>query len=313
MGRTIRFNDAANSFRQGLSIDNREVTLIMLGGNDRVLLDRNDDFGGGNEVRAGAGNDVVRSLAENGSLILLGDGRDTYIGEGFGSFATDRADTVRGGAGADTIAAATFKSIYTGDAGNDRFFSVGWQNTFLGGRGIDTISYQVRDNDSTQGGSGVTVDLGAGKAQTGANRFETLRGIENVVGSGADDALFGHGGRNRLTGGDGFDQMTGRGGADTFVWRSATEAQAASDAIDIVTDFRADQGDKLHLSAIDANLNAAGNQDFRFIGGAEFSGRAGELRFSDQILAADLNGDGFADMQIGLANVASLRAIDILL
>ena len=97
MGRTIRFTNGANSFVQGNDINNTEVTLFMLGGNDSVLLNRDDDFGGRNRVDAGGGADTVRALDEDGSLILLGGGADVYIGQGFGSFATERADTVRGG------------------------------------------------------------------------------------------------------------------------------------------------------------------------------------------------------------------------
>jgi Ca2+-binding RTX toxin-like protein len=313
MARTIRFTNGDDSFRQGFAPENTRLTLVMGGGKDSVLLDRDDDLGGLNRVLAGAGDDSVISRIEQGNVISLGAGNDIYVSTGFGSFATDRGDRVSGGAGRDTFAVSTFQSTYLGGTGNDIFHSVGWQNTFVGGKGRDTISYEPRADDFTQGGSGVTVDLGAGRTQTGANRFETLRGIENAIGSGADDALFGTNGRNVLTGGLGFDQLTGRGGADTFVWRSAAEATMASDAIDLVTDFSTAQRDRIDLRGIDADATTRANDAFDFIGAQGFSGTAGELRFAGQILEGDTNGDGLADFRIGLLNVDTLGASDILL
>ncbi|WP_192931228.1 calcium-binding protein [Gemmobacter serpentinus] len=313
MGRTIRFNDAANRFTQGGSVQNTEVTLFMKGGKDIVILNRTDDFGGNNRVDAGAGNDAVHNLKEQGNIILLGKGNDTYAGEGFGSFSTDRGDTVRGGDGNDTIAVSTFKSTYTGDKGNDLFISVGWQNTFIGGNGSDTISYEARDHDTSLRGSGLTIDLQAGKVQTGANRVEFVRQIENVIGTIGNDAIFGQSGANRLTGGEGFDQLTGRGGADTFVWRSHTEARVASNNIDIVMDFNRAQGDKIDLRGIDADPTRAGDQAFTFIGDKAFTGAKGQLRFSDEILEGDRNGDGVMDFRIGLLGIDSMVARDILL
>ena len=318
MGRTMRLTSGADTFRQGLSVENREITILALGGNDRIVLDRSDDFGGGNTVSAGAGRDVVINSDEGGNLISLGSANDIYIGTGFGTFVTDAPDTVSGGLGNDRFFFETFKSLYKGGAGNDKFFSVGWQNTILGGRGIDTLSYEPRDDDQSQGGSGVTVDLLAGRVQTGANRFETIRSIENVIGSGADDALFGTNGRNVLTGAQGFDQLTGRGGADTFLFRSTAEAAMDGGNIDLITDFNAAQGDRIHLARIDANTNAGRNQAFRFIDDADFSGRAGELQLErdgqgNSILQGDVNGDGLADFRIGLIGVTDLSTDSILL
>lgn len=313
MGRTLTFTAAADEFVQGFSPDNIEVTLLMKGGDDVVNLNRDDDFGGGNNVDAGTGKDTVVNRDENGSQIVLGDGDDQYLGLGFGSFSADRPDTVRAGKGNDLIAVATFKSRYLGEAGNDQFFSVGWANTFIGGAGRDTISYEPRDEDFSQGGSGVTVDLAAGRTQTGANRFETISQIENVVGCGADDAIFGNNGANRLTGGRGFDQLTGRGGADTFIWGAGNEAPVSASSIDLVTDFSRNQGDRLDLSGIDANSRVGGDQAFTFIATSPFSGQAGQLQFADDILSGDTNGDRRADFRIGLINVTGLIAADIVL
>ena len=325
MGRTIRFTNGADSFVQGNAVNNREVTLFMLGGNDSVLLNRDDDFGARNRVDAGSGADTIRSLDEDGNFFLLGSGNDLYIGEGFGSFSTERADTVRGGAGNDTFVVTTFKSTYTGDAGADSFFSAGERNDFLGGRGRDSISYELRDASD----GGVTIDLASGVVQTGNLATESLRSIENATGSLADDTIFGSSGANRITGADGFDLLTGRGGADVFVWRTTAEGAFDSENGDVILDFSRAQGDRIDLSEIDAVAGGRINQAFSFIGGAEFTGRAGQLRFGDRenlgdidgdgdidfvtLLSGDVNGDGAADFGIRLLNVSSLSASDLVL
>lgn len=324
MGRTIRFTNGANSFVQGNDINNTEVTLFMLGGNDSVLLDRDDDFGGRNRVDAGLGADTVRALDEDGSFILLGGGADVYIGEGFGSFATERADTVRGGGGADTFVVSTVKSLYLGDAGADRFFSTGERNDFVGGRGRDSISYELRDASD----GGVSIDLASGVVQTGNLTTESLRSIENATGSDAGDTIFGSNGANRLTGAEGQDFLTGRGGADVFVWRSTAEGAFDAEVGDVILDFRSAERDRIDLSGIDAVAGGANNA-FVFLGSGAFTGRAGQLRFGDRedigdidgdgdadfiiLLSGDVNGDGAADFGIRLLNVDSLSASDLVL
>ena len=56
-----------------------------------------------------------------------------------------------------------------------------------------------------------------------------------------------------------------------------------------------------------------GNNTFVFIGEAEFSNTAGQLRFTEGLLAGDINGDGTADFEIRLTGVATLSAANILL
>lgn len=316
MGRTLRLTNGADRFTQGLATQNIEINLLTLGGNDVVILNRVDGLGGGNRVNTGGGRDSVVNLLESGNVIFLGAGNDTYVGRGFGSFGSDLIDQVFAGTGNDRIAVETFQSRYFGQAGNDTFFSVGWQNTFNGGLGIDTISYLPRDDDAVQSRSGVTVDLQAGFAFTGANRRETLVSIENVTGSGQDDTLIGSAGVNRLQGGGGFDELSGGGGADRFVFSSASDSPVSSTDVDLILDFRSAQRDKIVLTPMDANSRAAGNQNFTYIEDDAFGGRAGELRFESLaggiLVMGDTNGDRVADFQIGFQGVFSIAASDFL-
>ena len=330
MGRTIRGTNGADRIQQGGNINNVELVIRALGGNDTIILDRDDDFGGRNDVDAGKGHDKVVNFKEDGNLILLGKGNDTYVGTGFGSFANERGDLVKAGSGNDMIAVSTFKSTYLGESGNDRFFSVGQQNVFNGGSGTDSISYQPRDDDNVVGGSGVGIDLGQGFAQTGANRFERLISIENAAGTNAgdeifgsgganvlkglkgDDAIAGRGGKDVLVGGRGMDLLQGDGGADRFDFNSTSES-AVGARRDIILDFDRAEGDRIDLRDIDAHAGRGGNQAFSFIGAQDFSGKAGQLRAENGIVAGDVNGDGRADFQIEVRGVDSLLKGDFLL
>lgn len=330
MGRTIRGTSGADRIIQGGSINNAELVVRALGGNDTIVLNRTDDFGGRNDVDAGRGHDKVVNLKEDGNVIRLGAGNDTYAGTGFGSFSSERGDLVKAGAGNDKIAVGTFKSTYLGESGNDRFFSVGQQNTFHGGTGRDSISYVPRDDDTVVGGTGVGIDLGRGFAQTGANRFERLISIENAGGTNAgdeilgsakanvlkglkgDDAIAGGRGKDMLAGGRGMDALQGDGGADRFDFNSIAES-AVGARRDVILDFDRGERDRIDLRDIDANAGRGGNQAFSFVGERDFSGKAGELRFNDGIVAGDVNGDGRADFEIGVRGIDSLLKGDFLL
>jgi serralysin len=313
VGRTFNLTDRADTYVQDLIAARIEAVINARGGNDRISLNRVDDLGGGNTVNAGAGRDVVDNFIEQGSLIRLQDGNDVYLGRGFGSFSTDAPDQVFGGAGADTFAFETFKSLYSGDAGNDTFFSVGWQNLIKGGAGADTVNYSGRDDDSTQGGSGVSIDLALGQVATGGSRVERIQSIENAVGTGVGDEIGGTSGANRLTGGGGADFLLGRGGADVFVYAKGSEGAIFGNQIDEIADFSRAQGDRIDLSGVDANSQATGNQKFIFSTGQSFTDRAGELIFVGGQILADRNGDGNADFAIDMNRLASMRAGDFIL
>jgi Ca2+-binding RTX toxin-like protein len=317
MGRTVTLTSRADEFIQGSAARNIEIRLFTLGGNDQVLLNRVDDLGGGNVVDTGSGRDIVENRKESGNVITLGTGNDTYIGRGFGSFATDPFDEVFGGKGDDLIAVETFKSRYFGGADDDSFFSVGWQNTFNGGSGTDSISYAPRDTDSTQGGSAVTINLAQGFAQTGASRRETLISIENATGSGAGDLIIGNGKANRLEGAGGADELEGGGGADRFVFAKASHSRVVDGNFDLIIDFSRSERDRIDLGPMDANSRISGNQSFTFIGTADFSGRAGQLRVERDdggiFVFGDLDGNREADFVIGLQGVSALSAADFIL
>src|SRR5262249_55421926 len=84
-----------------------------------------------------------------------------------------------------------------------------------GGSGNELLGDTVSFVNAT--GTGVTVDLGAKKAQVvgGGLGTYTLSNFENVLGSNQADTLTGSKGDNVIEGGAGADELNGGGGNDT--------------------------------------------------------------------------------------------------
>ncbi|MDO6964770.1 calcium-binding protein [Rhizobium alvei] len=323
MATTIRGTNRNDTLQQN---GRPEVRIFGLDGNDKIGLDRDDDLGGNNFVDAGRGRDLVANAFEGGNRILLGAGDDKYVGLGFDF---NFADRVEGGDGNDQFFLTTNISTYVGGKGNDIFHSEGHKNDFIGGTGIDTISYKFRHESSVVGDEGVTISLGENAAQTGSNSLEELISIENAIGSlnsdiiggsnganklsglAGDDDVFGFGGNDVLDGGAGIDFLFGGAGADRFVFSSLSHSQL--NRPDEIKDFSQTEGDRIDLSAIDANPNLVGNQAFEFIGSDFFSGNGGEVRFTKGMLLVDISGDADSEMAFRVFGVSDLQQSDFIL
>lgn len=218
-----------------------------------------------------------------------------------------------GGAGNDTLSSGGDYDYLYGQDGNDVMRggsgSTYFGDDFDGGNGSDTVTY-------TESNVGVTVNLATGRGSGGNAALDTYTSVENVNGSGGSDALTGNGGANTLDGWAGRDTLTGGGGADRFNFSSI--AHTTFSQADTITDFSRAGGDKVVLTAIDANTGAAGNQAFSFIGTALYTHHAGELRYADRggghvTIAGDVNGDGASDFHIELYGASALAASDFVL
>ena len=116
----------------------------------------------------------------------------------------------------ERIKGTQFADKFLGSAGDDQFRGLGGKDQIDGRGGEDTVRY---DRDAGhEGAKGVKVDLAVGTAIDGFGDKDTLKSIENVVGSAFKDTLNGNGVANRLAGGAGQDTLFGGAGADTFVF-----------------------------------------------------------------------------------------------
>ena len=120
---------------------------------------------------------------------------------------------------------------------------------------------------------------------TGTTGWDTLYGLAG------DDMLSGGGGRDILSGGDGNDVLEGGAGADSLhggagadVFKYTTINHISGDKI---VDFSAE--DSIDFSAI------AGTS---FIGSTQFSGVAGEIRYSGYYIMIDSDGDAEANVSL---------------
>ncbi len=125
-------------------------------------------------------------------------------------------------------------------------------------------------------------------------------GNDIINGNAGNDTIFGDGGNDKITGGLGRDNLYGGSAGDMFIYKALSDSTRGSTGRDTINSLKS--GDKVDLSALDANAKISGNQAFAFIGTGNFSGAAGELRYShvgfEGYVYADVDGDRKSDFTI---------------
>ncbi|WP_052120677.1 beta strand repeat-containing protein [Inquilinus limosus] len=282
----------------------------------------------GNDTIVGNGGDDALSGEGGDDNLDGGDGNDRLVGG-------DGVDTIHGGNNDDSVDAGTGNDIVFGEAGNDNLYGGdgsdqldgGDGNDILeggagtdaltGGAGIDTASY-------ASSSAGVTVSLVTGAGTGGDAQGDTLSGIEQLLGSGFNDhltgdananTLWGQAGDDVLAGGGGGDLLKGGAGSDSFVYTALSDSTVVSTGKDTIADFST--GDKIDLSAIDADGNSANGDTAFAFGTGGFTGTAGELRVVTagalQVVYVDANGDKAPDFAINVISNHPLTAADFVL
>jgi Ca2+-binding RTX toxin-like protein len=266
---------------------------------------------------------------ESANRIEAGNGGDTVFGHG-------NNDVILGGTGPDTI---------DGGAGDDTVAGGIGKDVLAGGAGVDTVDYSGLNG-------AVTLNLSTATAQNTGLGTDTLSGFENAVGgigndkftgttaanriqgAAGSDQINGLGGADLLEGGEGNDNLQGGNGSDTLVGGAGRDIMVGGNDADVfrflafadsavggqrdrVNDFVQGE-DSVDLEAIDAIPFFGGDDDFAFIGDADFSNEAAQLRYfqlsgsNQTILEGDLNADGNADFQIAFVGLIDFAASDFL-
>ncbi|MGS3143854.1 retention module-containing protein [Aeromonas sanarellii] len=132
----------------------------------------------------------------------------------------------------------------------------------------------------------------------------------DLVGSDQGDWLFGSTGSDRLLGGlgddlirggQGNDILSGGAGSDLFVWGQGDEGTAAQPAIDTITDFRPEEGDRIDLA--DLLKGVTGNSLDGLLNHLSASVTTGSGGLGDVNLSVSPAGDGHVTQQITLKDV----------
>ncbi len=122
-----------------------------------------------------------------------------------------------------------------------------------------------------------------------------------LFGSSGNDRLLGGMGDDVLRGGQGNDILTGGAGSDLFVWGSGDEGTTASPAIDTITDFRPQEGDRIDLA--DLLKGVTDNSVDGLLGHLQASVTSTGNGLSDVSLSVSPAGDGNVTQQITLKDV----------
>ncbi|MFM5819171.1 retention module-containing protein [Aeromonas sanarellii] len=132
----------------------------------------------------------------------------------------------------------------------------------------------------------------------------------DLVGSDQGDWLFGSTGSDRILGGlgddlirggQGNDILSGGAGSDLFVWGQGDEGTAAQPAIDTITDFRPEEGDRIDLA--DLLKGVTGNSLDGLLNHLSASVTTGNGGLGDVNLSVSPAGDGQVTQQITLKDV----------
>jgi hypothetical protein len=239
---------------------------------------------GSDELDGGTGDDSLHDGSKNDKLI--GRSGDDYLDGGNGS------DNLNGGVGNDTLIGGSGNDNLKGGSGDDLIYSGGNKDVVNGGSGIDTVSYSYA-------ASAVNIDIHRKKTTGGDS--DTLKSIENAVGSDHNDSMRGNRLNNRLEGGDGDDtirgmkgddQLLGGSGADTFAWRQSD----IDGSLDQILDFALGE-DSLSLnvsaSLADRDINEwlqleAGDNSVELYADLEVAAthlnKLKQLKFSEKVL-----------------------------
>ena len=251
---------------------------------------------------AASDDDGVTRLSNRADLMNYGDGDQAVFGLGgndrIGGGAGD--DRLNGGVGDDFLVGNDGDDALYGELGDDRLGGLAGDDVIVGGRGNDVLR-GGDGNDRLDGGAALDGLFGDA-------------GDDLLIAGAGDDRVEGGDGDDVLIGGSGLDRLLGGAGADLFVFNAVSDSR--NDARDRILDFDSAEGDRIDLSAIDADRTTDADDAFTVVD--RFSNVAGELVLRDTgrgniLVLGDTNGDGQADFSFSVNGDAVVVASDFVL
>ncbi len=185
-------------------------------------------------VALNSGNDIfISNLTEGTIAVHGGAGNDSLVG----------------GAGADTsgLQGMTGTAGLIGGDGDDTLVGRGGNDILDGDGGNDTLDADFDTVDYSQdgGSSAVIVNLATGTATDSWGATDTLKSIENVIGTALADAITGSASSNVLSGGNGDDSIFGEAGDDTLVGGIGTDNLTGGIGINVFRYYATNEGNDL--------------------------------------------------------------------
>jgi serralysin len=153
--------------------------------------------------------------------------------------------------------------------------------------------------ENARGGKGSDTILG----NAAVNSLSGNDGNDILLGKAGGDWLFGDAGHDRLVGGAGGDRLRGGGGHDTFVLDDG-DTWVGPGQRDLIFDLHRGEGDRIDLSAVDADWTRGGDQTFIWRGAVPLTGAAqlGYYLTGDKtVIQGSMDRDGGAELEIELA------------
>jgi Ca2+-binding RTX toxin-like protein len=250
------FNDVRNGTALSDLIDGLAGNDLLrgLGGNDRLVGGLGDDSldgGVGNDwLDGGFGNDFL-----NGGLgadtMLGGFGNDVYLVDNVGDRVVEAP-----GAGIDRVVSSLVVTNLLALSPNVENLTLASPSAAITGIG-NNLSNQIIGNNNNNNLFGLF----------GNDSLFGGFGNDLLNGGVGNDHLNGSFGNDALIGGLGADTLIGGFGADRFIFQTTADSPFPAVAFgDRILDFTRAQGDRIDVSAIDANAGLLGNQAFAWGG-----------------------------------------------
>ena len=299
--------------------------------NGTAFADRIYGYGGNDVLRGFDGNDRLYGGAGNDKLVggngindyYGGSGADWFTmsqrGVGFSDdviwdfqFDIDQINVVGWGISDFSQIEALLSQDGTGSAFINAYWG-GYDHYLIVD---DVLPGELVANDFIYSNSGAVTAYGTASADVlfGSRSGDTLNGNAGndiLLGGLGNDRLLGGSGDDDLIGGAGKDEMVGGPGEDYFVFRDQSDTGLGASA-DVIMAYQ--QGvDAIDLLDVDANVNAAGNQNFVWVGTGDFT-RPGQLGYeisgNRTIVSGNTDSDLAPDFQIVLTGSFNLTPSD---
>lgn len=210
---TLQGNNSANVLT-GLSGDD---TINGHGGNDTII-----GGAGADVINGGSGSDTVSyRKSSRGVQISLQDG--TAKGGDAQGDQISAIENIEGSDQADILQGSSATGQLFGLDGSDIFLASAGATQFVGGEGIDTVDYS-----SSTAGVNARLDLGTGSA--GYASGDSYESVEQLIGSGFNDVLYGTSESDRLQGGAGSDYLYGQLGDDSYAFTAGSGLDRITDS-----------------------------------------------------------------------------------